>query len=178
MLDCWQEAERTGAALSLLLIHADIDSYRDISDLCEDYALRTIAQAVQQAATRPQDLVVRYGTFTFAVLLPEVNSKSSLAIARLILRRIAELSPLSNRREQQLNETSSHRQLEKNARWMENTRSISPSISVVSVDFSSRTLAYTGLCEMLLASEQALQKAKFLVCERKIIIADTADNEG
>jgi diguanylate cyclase (GGDEF)-like protein len=67
----WQQAQREGATLALLLV--DIDFFKRFNDRhghqAGDECLRGVAAALQRAARRPLDFVARYGGEEFAVVL-------------------------------------------------------------------------------------------------------------
>lgn len=72
--ECWQQAaaDRTGLALVLI----DIDHFKLFNDNyghpAGDRCLREVAQAIQTAALRPDDLAARCGGEEFAILLPRL----------------------------------------------------------------------------------------------------------
>lgn len=67
----WQQANRDGTTLALLLV--DIDFFKRYNDRhghqAGDECLRSVAAALQRAARRPLDFVARYGGEEFAVVL-------------------------------------------------------------------------------------------------------------
>jgi diguanylate cyclase (GGDEF)-like protein len=67
----WQQAQREGTTLALLLV--DIDFFKRYNDRhghqAGDECLRGVAAALQRAARRPLDFVARYGGEEFAVVL-------------------------------------------------------------------------------------------------------------
>jgi diguanylate cyclase (GGDEF)-like protein len=67
----WQQAQRDGTTLALLLV--DIDFFKRYNDRhghqAGDECLRSVAAALQRAARRPLDFVARYGGEEFAVVL-------------------------------------------------------------------------------------------------------------
>jgi diguanylate cyclase (GGDEF)-like protein len=67
----WQQAQRDGTTLALLLV--DIDFFKRYNDRhghqAGDECLRSVAAALQRAARRPLDFVARYGGEEFAIVL-------------------------------------------------------------------------------------------------------------
>lgn len=157
LLECWQKAESAKTSLSLLLVYAlDIHSDRAItSQRREDSTLRSIAQAIQQAAAGPQDLVARYGTFTFAVLLPDQKKGESFASADTMLKRIEETLLIRIESKHRLSDTAVSDCL-----LCKSADNFPFLVSVTSVDFSSEMREYSDVGGMLSAAERALQKAR------------------
>lgn len=83
----WNHAMRTGKPLALLL--ADVDFFKRYNDTYGhqrgDECLRTVANAMRDAARRKVDLVARYGGEEFALLLPETPPVSALLVAGRVL---------------------------------------------------------------------------------------------
>lgn len=79
----WQEAQRTGEPLSLLMFDVDFfKSYNDQYGHVEgDECLRRVARALQQAAHRPRDCLARYGGEEFVLILDGAGSEAARAIA-------------------------------------------------------------------------------------------------
>ncbi|MDU7587018.1 MAG: sensor domain-containing diguanylate cyclase [Acidovorax sp.] len=79
----WQEAQRTGEPLSLLMFDVDFfKSYNDQYGHVEgDECLRRVARALQQAAHRPRDCLARYGGEEFVLLLPETGAQEAQMLA-------------------------------------------------------------------------------------------------
>ncbi len=79
----WSNARRNQQPLSLILI--DIDYFKQYNDhyghLRGDDALKRVAHTLDAAATRPRDLVGRYGGEEFVMLLPETDAVSAQKIA-------------------------------------------------------------------------------------------------
>ena len=82
----WQRAIRSRDSLALLLI--DIDFFKSFNDkyghLVGDECLKRVAQAIDNAITRPSDAVARYGGEEFAVILPETAVEGALHVAENI----------------------------------------------------------------------------------------------
>lgn len=82
----WQRAIRSRDSLALLLI--DIDFFKSFNDkyghLVGDECLKRVAQAIDNAITRPSDAVARYGGEEFAVILPETGVEGALHVAENI----------------------------------------------------------------------------------------------
>jgi len=79
----WANAQRLGLPLSLILL--DIDYFKQYNDhyghVQGDDCLKSVGQALGQAAVRPRDLVARYGGEEFALLLPETDAAAALQVA-------------------------------------------------------------------------------------------------
>lgn len=82
----WSRAARIELPLSLLLI--DIDFFKAFNDEyghpAGDRCLRSVAQVIQGAVSRPQDLVCRFGGEEFAVVLPHTQAAGALRVASRI----------------------------------------------------------------------------------------------
>lgn len=87
-------SQRDGTPLSVLMI--DIDRFKKYNDhyghLGGDVTLHAVAQAMAAAATRPGDMVTRYGGEEFLVLLPGTDSAGALKVAANIQAAIAALA--------------------------------------------------------------------------------------
>ncbi|CAO5150504.1 Diguanylate cyclase (GGDEF) domain-containing protein [Frankia sp. AiPs1] len=83
-------ARRTGRPLSVLLV--DIDHFKQVNDrfghLVGDLILLAVADALR-AATRPRDLVGRFGGEEFVVLLAQDEPERPLDVAERIRRQVA-----------------------------------------------------------------------------------------
>lgn len=141
LLECWQRAEHNKESLTLLLAQIEnVGFYSDRrNDHLGDSMLRKIAQVIQQSTRGSRDLVSRYGTFTFAVLLPQQTREDGEAIAQDIRRQIKMLIAKT--------ETAQ-------------TADISLNAGIVSVSFPSEKATYSGLGEFLEAGERTLHKVK------------------
>lgn len=87
------EAYRRGKARGFGLLLADLDRFREWNDsrghLAGDRVLRRAARALQDAS-RPQDLVARYGGDEFAVVVGDVDGGTLPAFAERLRRSVAE----------------------------------------------------------------------------------------
>ncbi|MBM7853038.1 diguanylate cyclase (GGDEF)-like protein [Methylopila capsulata] len=87
------QAERDGAALSILLI--DVDHFKAFNDnfghLAGDDALRRIGAAIRACANRPGDVAARYGGEEFAVILPNTGEDGAASVAARILSSVRDL---------------------------------------------------------------------------------------
>jgi diguanylate cyclase (GGDEF)-like protein len=83
----WRRCARAGAPIALILV--DIDHFKPYNDeyghLTGDDSLRRVAEAMQRAAARPEDLVARYGGEEFAILLPQLDLAGAEGVARRLL---------------------------------------------------------------------------------------------
>ena len=79
----WRHGLREGGTLGLLII--DIDHFKAYNDSyghqAGDVCLREVAQALQGLATRPRDLLARYGGEELVCLLPGTSEQACLALA-------------------------------------------------------------------------------------------------
>ena len=78
--------QRTGAALSLLLL--DVDHFKSVNDhyghsTGDDY-LRAIAQVLKKTLQRSTDLAARHGGEEFTCLLPETGAQEAVLLAERI----------------------------------------------------------------------------------------------
>ena len=77
-----KSADRHKRSLALLMV--DIDFFKQINDShghqAGDRILRTVAQLLNEA-TRPGDVVTRYGGDEFAIILPETDEDRAVAMA-------------------------------------------------------------------------------------------------
>lgn len=82
-----KRANRDGLPISLLLM--DVDHFKKYNDCLGhqkgDDCLIQVAQCIQHCVRRESDLVARYGGEEFAVILPNTDQASALAIAQQIL---------------------------------------------------------------------------------------------
>jgi diguanylate cyclase (GGDEF)-like protein len=79
----WQRLAREQQPLSLIL--CDIDYFKPYNDYyghqTGDECLQQVAQALNQTAKRPADLVARYGGEEFAIILPHTPSTGAICVA-------------------------------------------------------------------------------------------------
>lgn len=82
----WAGAMRQGQPMSLLMI--DVDHFKLFNDTyghqAGDLALTSIANIIDAAIRRPDDLAARYGGEEFAVLLPDTDRQGAARIAEVI----------------------------------------------------------------------------------------------
>jgi diguanylate cyclase (GGDEF)-like protein/PAS domain S-box-containing protein len=80
----WRRGLREQSPLSVLMIDADLfKSYNDAyGHLRGDSCLKQIAEAAQDVAVRPGDLVARFGGEEFAAILPNTDREGALKIAQ------------------------------------------------------------------------------------------------
>ncbi|HDS1681992.1 TPA: GGDEF domain-containing protein [Pseudomonas putida] len=92
-----QRARRNGTTLSLLMI--DIDHFKRYNDSyghpAGDACLQQVAYLLSTCIRRPGDLLARYGGEEMAIILPATNSDGAVAVARLIIERLA-LEPIAH----------------------------------------------------------------------------------
>lgn len=89
----WLNARRNCQPLSLILL--DIDYFKQYNDhyghLQGDDCLRTVAQALESVATRPRDLLARFGGEEFVLVLPETDEKAAAVVAERCRRVVLKL---------------------------------------------------------------------------------------
>jgi diguanylate cyclase (GGDEF)-like protein len=89
----WRRARRAGDPLSLLMI--DVDHFKRFNDRyghpAGDACLRSVAQALVNATSRPADLVARYGGEEFVMLLPQTPRGGAAHLARNALEAVEAL---------------------------------------------------------------------------------------
>lgn len=76
LLECWQQAIANQQSLTLMFIQLNhFDIYREGADPKEgDRTIQRFAQLIQNTVLTPQSLTSRYGTLTFAILVPQRQS--------------------------------------------------------------------------------------------------------
>ncbi len=89
----WKSHRRTGAPLALVMI--DVDHFKSFNDqyghLKGDTCLQRVAEALQETAARPRDLVARYGGEEFGCLLPETDLEGAINLCQKFLDAVREL---------------------------------------------------------------------------------------
>lgn len=92
----WKRAGRSGQPLSLLLL--DLDKFKPFNDTyghpAGDECLKAVAQVLDTAAARPDDLVARYGGEEFAIVLPDTGSEGACHLAETIVADVGALEIL------------------------------------------------------------------------------------
>ncbi len=82
----WLRSRRLRSPLSLIM--CDIDYFKLYNDTyghqSGDRCLKKVAQALQDAAKRPEDLVARYGGEEFVIILPETPSEGATVVAEQV----------------------------------------------------------------------------------------------
>jgi len=82
----WSRSGRYNKPLAVLMV--DIDRFKPYNDalghLAGDACLRTIANAANAAVQRADEIFARYGGEEFAVILPDTNPASAMAVAERI----------------------------------------------------------------------------------------------
>ncbi|MCF2948697.1 diguanylate cyclase [Paraglaciecola aquimarina] len=86
----WKRSIRTKESLSMLMI--DVDDFKQFNDNYGhgkgDECLVTVSRIIANAATRPGDLVSRYGGEEFAVVMPDTDIAGAEKIAQEIINNI------------------------------------------------------------------------------------------
>ncbi len=86
--------EVKGRHASLLLI--DLDDFRQLNTqhghVMGDEVLRTVSFFMRSVATRPSDLLARFGGEEMAIFLPDTDSEGALVVAERLRRMVAEHS--------------------------------------------------------------------------------------
>ena len=89
----WAQTSRD--KLSLALIMADVDFLKRFNDsqglLAGDDCLRQVAAAFKGSVLHPSDLVARYGSEEFAVLLPVTDLQGATEVAHNMVERVTRL---------------------------------------------------------------------------------------
>lgn len=82
----WQQLWEAKRSLSLII--CDVDFFKRYNDTHGhqegDRCLRSVADAIQQSARRPADMVARYGGEEFAVILPKTPAAGAIEVAKNI----------------------------------------------------------------------------------------------
>ena len=93
LLDCWRQATKNQISLTLVL--AQVDNFNFYSEEASpdvgDRYLYQVAQVINQTVQGPDDLVCRYGTLTFAILLMQTAASDSKQMAETLLQRVQKL---------------------------------------------------------------------------------------
>lgn len=93
LLQEWLRLRRGGQSIALILL--DVDFFKNYNDTyghqLGDECLIKIAQALQQNANRPADMVARYGGEEFAVILSDTDESGAIVVAQNIHQAIAQL---------------------------------------------------------------------------------------
>ncbi|BBP82728.1 sensor domain-containing diguanylate cyclase [Pseudomonas sp. Pc102] len=88
----WANAQRTRQPLSLILL--DIDYFKQYNDhyghIQGDDSLKSVGQALSEAANRPRDLVGRFGGEEFVLILPETDADAARQVAERCRRLLRE----------------------------------------------------------------------------------------
>ncbi len=89
----WTSACRSTQPLSLIML--DVDFFKQYNDRYGhaqgDESLKNIAQTLNRVATRPRDLVARFGGEEFMLVLPETDEKAALQAAERCHRMVEKL---------------------------------------------------------------------------------------
>ncbi len=89
----WASARRGAQPLSLIML--DLDFFKQYNDhyghMQGDDCLKSVAQTLNLAATRPRDIVARLGGEEFVLLLPETDETAALQVAERCRRMIEKL---------------------------------------------------------------------------------------
>ncbi|MEM8808803.1 MAG: response regulator [Cyanobacteria bacterium P01_G01_bin.38] len=93
LLERWQQAIQTQTPLTLML--AQVDNFNFYGEggnpTLGDQFLYQVAQAIKQTVQGPDDLVGRYGTLTFAIVLPQQETTKGEQIAQTLLKQVQTL---------------------------------------------------------------------------------------
>lgn len=93
LLECWQQAVQHERPIALMFCQVDNFNFycENGSPECSDHYLYQIAEAIKQAVQGPEDLVSRYGTLTFAVVLPKQTATEVKQMAQTLLEQVEKL---------------------------------------------------------------------------------------
>lgn len=90
----WLSANRSQTSLAALML--DIDNFKKYNDtyghLQGDKCLKSVAEAIRKAVTRPRDIVARYGGEEFVIILTETDASGALYIAEQAHTNVRELA--------------------------------------------------------------------------------------
>ncbi|WP_299402371.1 diguanylate cyclase [Acaryochloris sp. IP29b_bin.148] len=94
LLTSWQAAIQGQYSLTLMLCQLDHFNVYSTGGQSQpgDQCLYDIAQSIKQAIQGPNDLVCRYGTFTFAIVLPQQTTTQTEPLAQQLLTQIEQLA--------------------------------------------------------------------------------------
>ena len=96
LLNCWRQAVQTRTPLTLMFTQVDNFNFysEGASSQRGDQCLYQVAQMIKQTVKGPDDLVCRYGTLTFAIVLPQQSAPEGEQIAQMLLKQIPKLQML------------------------------------------------------------------------------------
>ncbi|QJE02658.1 diguanylate cyclase [Massilia forsythiae] len=90
----WRRCGRAGLPVALMLV--DVDHFKLYNDRyghpAGDATLVKVAGAMRHAAARSQDLVARYGGEEFAILLPQLDGRGAVGVARRLMAELERLA--------------------------------------------------------------------------------------
>ncbi len=90
----WERAKRSGHPISVIMV--DVDYFKHYNDSyghrAGDACLQQIANTLSSAASRAADQVCRYGGEEFVILLPNVDAKGALTVAKKLQSKIKTLA--------------------------------------------------------------------------------------
>lgn len=90
----WDRSRRSHSALGVLMI--DVDHFKRYNDThghqAGDEILRRVAQAVQAAVLRPDDVACRYGGEEFAIVLPLAEGEASRVVGERVRHNVRALA--------------------------------------------------------------------------------------
>lgn len=80
LLECWQQARQSQTSLTLMLVQVNDCNFSGKADAAAgDRCLAQVAHVLKQTVQGADDLVGRYGTFTFAIVLPDTTTAENTA---------------------------------------------------------------------------------------------------
>jgi diguanylate cyclase (GGDEF)-like protein len=89
----FRQAQRERRCLAVVMV--DVDEFKKYNDLYGhvegDHCLRRVAQALQSALKRPEDMVARYGGEEMVLLLPETGADGAALVAEAARSAVADL---------------------------------------------------------------------------------------
>ena len=93
LLECWQQAMQNQTELTLLLCQLDNFHFygKDDRHAMGDLVLQHVAELIKQIVQRPNDLVCRFGTLTFAIVLPNLNASQVQETVQTLLQKVKTL---------------------------------------------------------------------------------------
>lgn len=93
LINEWKSSIRTNRPISIIMI--DIDHFKKFNDsyghIRGDQCLIQVCDAIKQSASRPRDLVARFGGEEFMLVLPEADQQSATNVGAKVVQAIQKL---------------------------------------------------------------------------------------
>lgn len=148
LLQQWQDAIAMRTPLTLMLAQINnFDLYSESADhATSDRTLHAIAQTIHQTVSGPEDMVARYGTLTFAIVLPQQTALQGKSIAKKLIEQIERANKSISK---------AHRRTLKKA-----LLNLTLNIGIVSLSPDEQGASYSGIGAFLETCDRYLQQAK------------------